>query len=86
MAEIINNEKGFKVIKLSLGEVNKSFGGFGICDSCNDASFVHNYIAVLNQCYCPTCYEEFCQNATYYPEDSKYENTNFDDAKKRLNL
>jgi len=37
MAKVIENEKGFKVIELSLSEVNKAFGGLGICDDCNKA-------------------------------------------------
>jgi len=86
MAKVIENEKGFKVIEISLSEVNKAFGGLGICDDCNKASFKHNYIAVLNQCYCPECYTDFKARATYYPEDSKIENTNFENAKKRLGL
>jgi hypothetical protein len=86
MAEIIENEKGFKIIKLSLSEINKAFGGYGICDDCNNASFDHYYIAALNETYCPTCYEAFCKRARWYPEDSKIENANFEDANQRLNL
>lgn len=86
MAKIIENKKGFKVINLSLAEVNQAFGGIGICDYCNEASLNHNYIAVLNSCYCKKCYDNFCENATYYKEDSRVENINFERAKNALNL
>ena len=86
MAKVIENKKGFKVIELSLSEVNKAFGGLGICDDCNKASFTHNYIAVLNQCYCPKCYESFSERAKYYSEDSRIEESNFKSAKKKLGL
>lgn len=86
MAQIIENKKGFKVIELSLTEVNSVFGGMGICDFCNKASFKHNYIAVLNSCYCPECYNRFEEEATYYAEDSKIENKNFEVATKKLGL
>jgi hypothetical protein len=86
MAKVIENQKGFKVIELSLTEVNKAFGGLGICDCCNNASFKHNYIAVLNQCYCPECYTDFNERAIYYPEDSNVEDKNFEYAKKKLKL
>lgn len=86
MAKVIENKKGFKVIELSLSEVNKAFGGLGICDDCNKASFTHNYIAVLNSCYCPECYKDFEERATYYPEDSKVEKSNFENASKKIGL
>jgi len=86
MAKVIENDKGFKVIELSLSEVNKAFGGLGICDYCNKASFTQNYIAVLDQCYCPECYIDFKDRATHYPEDSFIENNNFERAKIKLNL
>lgn len=86
MAKIKENAKGFKVVEISLSEVNSAFGGLGICDCCNNASFTHNYIAVLNSCYCPECYADFEKRATYYPEDSKTEDRNFNNAIKKLNL
>jgi len=58
MAEIIENEKGFKVISSSMSETWK-FGGMGICESCNKASFKGYIICVLNRWYCEKCYEEW---------------------------
>jgi len=86
MAKIIENKKGFKVIELSLPEVNKTWGSVGICDCCNKVAFSFKYIAVLNNCYCPKCYDDFKENATYYPEDSWLEDKNFEEIKKKLNL
>lgn len=86
MATIINNEKGFKVIEVSISEINKAFGGLGICDNCNSASFTHKYIAVLNSCYCPKCYEDWNKRSIYYPQDINVETSNFNRAKKLLEL
>lgn len=61
---------------MDLQEINH-IGGLGICDWCNSASSVGFYIAVLNQWYCPKCYQSWCQRATYYPEDAEIENRNF---------
>lgn len=57
MAEIVKNKKGFKVMKMNLSEINY-IGGFGICDWCGNTSTEGYYIAVLNQWYCPKCYNE----------------------------
>ena len=36
------------------------------------------YIAVLNQWYCPKCYDEFCKRAKYYQEDTGTEKRNYE--------
>lgn len=78
MAEIIENSKGFKVIKMSSVEVSQVFGGMGICDSCNTAPKEGYYIAVLNYWYCKKCYKLFIANAHNYPEDREIESNNFE--------
>ena len=35
MAKIVENKKGFKVIEVSMTECT-IWGGYGICDSCNE--------------------------------------------------
>lgn len=67
--------------------------GFGIglsvciCSSCNEDIFDNiYYIAVLHDVMCEACYEEWYENATYYEEDTKYENINFEYYAKKLNL
>lgn len=77
MAQIINNEKGFKVIECSLIEI-ANLGGLGICDFCNKASFDGYYIAVLNCWYCPECYQDWIKRAQRYPEDAHVEQRNFE--------
>lgn len=83
MAQKVENPKGFKVIKMTLAEVN-SIGGLGICDFCNAASTEGYYIAVLNMWYCPKCYQEWLERAEYYPEDAAIENRNFTKMKNML--
>ena len=78
MAEIVK-ETQFKVIKLTVKELQEVEGGYalGICDWCGEASFDGYYIAVLNRYYCPKCYEEWLKRAKYYPEDKPREDKNF---------
>lgn len=86
MAQVIHNAKGFKVIEMSLPESVEAFGGAGVCDSCNHASYTAYYIAVLNQAFCPYCYEQWQKHATRYEEDAKIELHNFNVAKKALRV
>lgn len=70
--KIQTTEKGFKVIELNVEQMLK-LGGMCICDSCNNAMFTGTFIGALNRVYCATCFENFNKTATYYPEDSKFE-------------
>lgn len=83
MAEIVENEKGFKVISCSMSETTK-FGGIGICDRCNNAAFTGYLVAVLNRWYCEPCYLSWMIRAVNYPEDQKIEDRNFNEYKKIL--
>ncbi len=65
MAKKVDNEKGFLVIEVSAAELSAKAGGYGICDYCNTPAEKGYYIAVLNQWYCPKCYDEFCKRAKY---------------------
>lgn len=85
MAELVQNKKGFKVLKMRLDEVNR-VGGLGICDYCNTASLEGHYIAVLNMWYCPKCYNQWYLRAKYYKEDADVENRNFNRMKEMLDL
>lgn len=81
MANIKDNKKGFKVIQISRKELVEElgqYGAIGICDYCNETAFTGYYIAVLNQWFCPKCYQAWYHRATYYPEDAKVENRNFE--------
>lgn len=86
MAKVVENEKGFKVIEVSTIEC-LSWGGFGICDNCNSVATPKGYyVAVLNHLLCEDCYKDWCKYATYYPEDSRIEERNFEHYKKILNI
>jgi len=84
MAEIVKNEKGFKVISCSMSETT-IFGGMGICDFCSAVSFKGYTICVLNSWYCEQCYQEWSAKATYYPADARYELSKFNYYKGLLN-
>lgn len=52
--------------------------GAAICDWCNgfDIEAPGQYIAVLSHWYCQSCFEQWYNNATYYPDDIEVEHTN----------
>ena len=91
MAKIVDNNKGFKVICINNYEAaNLGFGivpGNCICMNCNN--LIQNeiyYIAVLNDVMCKQCYEKWYKRATYYKEDTQYENKYFNYYSKKLGL
>ena len=92
MASIVDNTKGFKVIKLRVTEMLDIWeGGQGICDGCNQICTTKDgmegyYIAVLNYVYCQEDYDKWCERAVYYQEDSRIENINFQQVKSLLDL
>jgi hypothetical protein len=77
MATIVENKKNFKVIEISHEECREKIGGLGICDWCDEDFEKAYYIAVLNHCYCPKCYEDWTLRAKNYPEDHLFENSAF---------
>lgn len=85
MANIIENEKGFKVIEVTKAEIVR-LGGFGICDHCGRPSSRGYYVAVLNRWMCPVCYKMWMGYAVHYPNDIAVEDRNFYRYKELLNL
>lgn len=86
MAEIIENKKGFKVIRVSLLKIQRNFRGLGICDWCGDDLETAIYIPVMHSCYCDECYKDWIKRAVNHPEDHDFENRAFIGAKKLLNI
>ena len=91
MAKNVINEKGFKVIALKPEECKQIGFGFQdetdfelICDNCNelinDELYVF-YVCVLNRVLCKSCFQEWYEDAVYYPEDSRCENCKYEDVK-----
>ena len=85
MAEVFKNDKEFLILKISSIEI-VMYGSLGICDSCNQTDYTGYFVAVLNYWLCPKCYEEWMDNAIYYPEDAPYERRTFEQYKKLFNL
>jgi hypothetical protein len=81
MAEIVPNEKGFKILRLSTKECKGL--GWGIpqgivCAHCNRIIDGDVYFpAVLNDTLCDKCYDDFITDAQYYREDAKFEESCF---------
>lgn len=76
MAQVIENEKGFKVIETSRAEMVGVFG-FAVCDSCNKVEGKGYLICVLNQWYCSGCFDQWISLAKNYPDDRKIEQRNY---------
>lgn len=92
MAKIVNNDKGFKVISLSIEDAaSLGFGLYGsgacVCMHCNNIikGDIY-YIAVLNDVMDKECYDEWYKGATRYTEDIPIENRNFNHYKEVLGL
>lgn len=74
-------DKGFTIFEINkvdlivLNEV-KLFGQK--CDSCNAHLKKVYYIPVLNRGYCPKCYKEWYERATYFTEDEEFEQRQID--------
>lgn len=93
MAKIVNNDKGFKVISLSIKDAaSLGFGlyssGACVCMHCNKGCLSGDiyYIAVLNDTMCKDCYEEWLKDAVKYADDAPYEEQNFNCYKEALGL
>lgn len=92
MTKIVNNDKGFKVISLSIEDAaSLGFGLYGsgacVCMHCNNIikGDIY-YIAVLNDVMDKECYDEWYKGATRYTEDIPIENRNFNHYKEALGL
>ena len=85
MAYKVENPKGFKVINTTAVECLK-WGGFGVCDHCNQSSNEGRFIAVLNHWVCPECFDKLLKRAVVYEEDKPYETKVFNRYAKLLGL
>lgn len=93
MAKIIENEKGFRVIEITSDEMRRIYpemrnvDWFPICDSCGRNGLKKGYyVAVLNQWFCPKCYQRWYSGAIRQPEDWAIEMKNFSTYKEMLGL
>ena len=76
----------FLVIEVTRNELHSACGSPGICDYCGKPHEDGYYIAVLNQWFCPKCYEEWKKDARYYPEDRPVEERNYQYYSKLLGV
>ena len=73
-AKVINC---FSVIESTARELFVANGAPGICDHCATPAPRGYYVAVLNRWLCDDCFEEWVNDAEYYPEDTDIEQRNF---------
>ncbi len=89
MAKQIEQGK-FLIIECTAGELMNAVGSdLYICDWCGKPYLSSDkgcYIAALNQWYCEECYNEWAEQATWYPEDADVERTNFEFYAPRLGI
>lgn len=89
MAQIVSEAAGFKVAEVSRTELMDKLGplgSIGVCDNCMSKSKTGYYVAVLDQWFCPKCYNEFIQNNTPDPRDTWFEDERFAWFKKIFQL
>lgn len=72
MAIKFKSEQGYVVYRCILPEI-RSWGGLGICDFCGKFNRIGYLVPVLNSCICPSCFDEWNNAHTMYPEDLPYE-------------
>lgn len=76
----VENEKGFLILEVSRAVLLQALaenGAVGICDSCAQSTDTGYYIAVLNQWFCPKCYEEWMSRSVRYVADIPIEERRF---------
>lgn len=92
MAELVKNDKGFKVIKLSTEEASKlgwgiNYLGECVCTDCDELiSGGIYYVVVLNDTMCKECYEKWYEKAVNCAEDREYEERVFNRISQQLGL
>ena len=63
---------GHLAYKTSLDEALK-WGGYGICDDCNDFALEGYLVPVLNHWMCEKCFKEWNDRAKFYAGDVPFE-------------
>ncbi len=88
MIEDRKTSKGFRVIDLTMEQLQKLGSICPVCDNCNTPVLEGaTFIGVLgSRAYCQTCFDEWHKTAINYPEDRPYENRVTDRILKILNL
>ena len=77
MATIVENKKGFRVIKTSNTECIE-WGGAAVCDHCNGTASFGYLVSVLNHWICPECFKDWYNRAKRYTDDIPYEEKKFE--------
>lgn len=83
MAKPYITKKGFLIIQLSYQEafvIWGKYGGFGICDRCNQTPQKGFFVACLNYYMCPKCFKNWLKKAQYYPEDKSFEKMQYNNT------
>lgn len=86
MAKLWQNDKQFKIIKMSWKECVAITDSWGLADCCGKNSSEEDlyYIAVLNQFYCKTCLDAWLSGAKRYKSDLEKEQICFVKTKRKL--
>lgn len=50
-----------------------NWGGWAVCDHCNQEFFEGYLVFVLNGCLCPSCFHDWIKRAKIYKEDLQYQ-------------
>ena len=79
MAKKYENPKNHLVIKMSWREYVAITDGFGFCSCCSTQDFDHcgYYVALVDDWYCPTCYDAYMSGAVRSSVDLEKERQNY---------
>lgn len=79
------NEQQFRILKVYKNELEEATKQEQCCcDYCLAAPIYGYYIAVLNQWFCPKCFNHWLKNAIKYKEDTLVEERNYQFYRKQL--
>lgn len=73
MSRIKYTEQGFSYVDVTVEEC-LGWGGYCICNGCNNISSELKLVYVLTDTYCPTCFNEWVERSKKYSkEDIEYD-------------
>lgn len=70
MDRIQYTEEGFSYVEVTMKECI-NWGGWCICNGCNNLSDDLKLVYILNDTYCPKCFEEWVERSKKYSKEDR---------------
>ncbi len=86
MANLWKNDRQLKIIKMSWKEYVAATDSWGLCDICGDNSSEEPlyYVALVNQGFCPDCFDAYYNGVKRCRGDIEKEQKNYIEMKNKL--